>query len=163
MPIEDKRIVAPYTPKDVASFVFDALNQWPQHPEKMLDYFAIDASWEFPWAPQHLGELFPNKVTGHKNILAYFTKLTEFIRDMEFSATEHWDASALLSGSETTASAYLLRYDTRGHIKIDDKNYDVDKLVGIARLNKEGKIESYIEYWNPYIALKQFGLIKDAE
>lgn len=136
----------------VAEFICNAVNGWTEDPTRMQEYFIPDGGWEFPFAPDEFG-LFYKEVKGFDAMERYFTSLIPFMRDLDVGPADAWHVQALVD-----SESYLCRYSGTATLKPSDRLYRQD-YISVVTL-ESGKIRAYREYWDPYVALRDFGLVR---
>lgn len=62
----------------------------------------------------------------------------------------------------TQKGTYVFEYSSDGVIRATNKPYQ-QRFIAILRMAKDGQIQSVREYWDPYVALRDFGLIKKTQ
>lgn len=137
-------------PRQVAEFVCHAVNGWTENPTRMLPYFTEDGGWDFPFAPEEFG-LFFKQLRGAEAMKAYFSSLTPYMEKLDVGPAENWGTHKI-----NAPWTYLFTYSGTAIIKPSGKLYKQD-YISVVTL-EHGKIKNYREYWNPYIALVDFGL-----
>ncbi|OBS12608.1 hypothetical protein ATE49_05150 [Elizabethkingia miricola] len=137
-------------PQEVAKFVCNAVNGWTEDPKRMIPYFTADGNWEFPYAPEEFG-LFFKELKGPDVFSKYFSSLTPYMENLNVGPGESWKAIAT-----EKPDVYLFQYEGTAIIKPTGKLY-TQSYISLVTMEK-GKIKTYREYWNPYVALVDFGL-----
>jgi hypothetical protein len=137
--------------KHAAELMKEMLDNFANHPEKVIDLFAEDAVVEFPYAP---GEAFgfPKKIEGKPAILKYAQSLKLSLRDYKINPLSDWGCHSL-SGSKK----YLFEYAGDAFTVPGDKPYhqDIHAFVELV----DGKIAYFQEFWDAFYALMVFGAI----
>lgn len=138
-------------PHEVAEFVCQAVNGWTEDPTRMQQYFTANGGWEFPFAPEDFG-LFFKEVKGQDAMTRYFSSLTPYMEKLDVGPAKNWGAH-----KTDVPGQYLFTYTGTAIIKETGKGY-FQNYISVVTL-REGKIANYREYWDPYVALLDFGLV----
>ena len=137
---------------EVARFVCNAVNGWTENPTRMIPYFTPDGGWEFPFAPIEFG-LFFKEVRGAEAMKRYFSSLVPYMENLDIGPVENWIIHTL-----KTPHNYVYEYTGTATIKGSGKLYE-QNYISIVTL-EGGKIKTYREHWDPYVALRDFGLAR---
>jgi ketosteroid isomerase-like protein len=143
----------PNDPFKVAEFVCNAVNGWTEDSSRMLPYFTEDGGWEFPFAPEEFG-LFFKEVKGAETMQRYFSSLMPYMEKLDVGPASTWTAQRIAD----EVSTYVFTYTGTAIIKATRKVYNQNYIARVELRN--GKIHTYREYWNPYVALLDFGLVE---
>ena len=148
-----------YTTADVADFYWRSLNGWSEHPAEMAKYYQQDGVYTLAYAPV---DDFPNAGfkranNGRQEMTDYFTNFSKQLGNLKYSDPKTW---TLLETTEK--GTYVFEYTSDGVIRATNKPYQ-QRFIAILRMAKDGQIQSVREYWDPYVALRDFGLIKKTQ
>lgn len=138
-------------PNVVAAFVCNAVNGWTENPTRMLAYFTETGSWEFPYAPIEFGGFF-KELKGPKAVGDYFTSWSQYMANINVGPSSSWTAH-----STENPNIFIFMYEGTATIKATGKLYQQSYIAQVTL--RDGKIQTYREYWNPYPALLDFGLV----
>lgn len=144
-----------YSAADVADFYWRSLDGWSEHPAEMARYYTKDGAYELTYAPV---EDFPNSGfrrvnTGRQEMTDYFTNFSKQLGNLKYSDPKTW---TLLQTTEK--DTYVFEYTSDGVIRATGKPYHQTFIAILHMAN--GQIQHVREYWNPYVALRDFGLIQ---
>lgn len=109
--------------------------------DNMLDLFADDVVFEFPFAPEGL----PRRLDGRAALAAHLVKLGPLISFDGFS----------LKSVYVSDAAVTLEFSCSGQGQKTGQPYNQD-YVSVVTLSK-GLITHYRDYWNPLIVLSALG------
>lgn len=112
----------------------------------MVDLFAEDVVFEFPYAPEGL----PKRLEGMPALADHLARLGPMLELVEFTLHE-------VHPSEETV---ILEFSCRGRGIATGLPYDQD-YISVVTL-REGRIARYRDYWNPLVALSALGGAKAA-
>ncbi|AZE31608.1 nuclear transport factor 2 family protein [Pseudomonas chlororaphis] len=140
---------------EVARFVCQAVNGWTENPERMIPYFTQDGGWEFPFAPTGF-DLFFKEVRGAEAMKRYFTSLVPYMENLDIGPVENWTIHTV-QAPDTYVYEYTGTATIKGSGKLYRQNY-----ISIVTL-EGGKIKTYREHWDPYVALLDFGLARPVD
>ncbi|WP_073522124.1 nuclear transport factor 2 family protein [Pseudomonas fluorescens] len=148
-----------YTAADVADFYWRSLNGWSEHPAEMAKYYQKDGVYTLTYAPV---DDFPNAGfkranKGRQEMTDYFTNFSKQLGNLKYSDPKTW---TLLETTEK--GTYVFEYTSDGVIRASGKPYH-QTFIAILRMAKDGQIQSVREYWDPYVALRDFDLIKKTQ
>lgn len=148
-----------YTAADVANFYWRSLNGWSEHPAEMAKYYQKDGVYALAYAPvddfPNVGFKRANK--GRQEMTDYFTNFSKQLGNLRYSDPKTW---TLLQ--TTQKGTYVFEYSSDGVIRATNKPYQ-QRFIAILRMAKDGQIQAVREYWDPYVALRDFGLIKKTQ
>lgn len=148
-----------YTTADVADFYWRSLNGWSEHPAEMAKYYQQDGVYTLAYAPvddfPDAGFKRANK--GRQEMTDYFTNFSKQLGNLKYSDPKTWTVL-----ETTEKGTYVFEYTSDGVIRASGKPYH-QTFIAILRMAKDGQIQSVREYWDPYVALRDFGLIKKAQ
>lgn len=145
-----------YTDKDAAEFYWRSLEGWSEVPDNVSRYFTKNGRFELPYAPVHdFPYLFSSASGGRDNITRYFSNMSQYLGKLKYSAPETW---AIIPAKEP--GLYIFEYSSRGQVRLTGKDYR-QQFIAIVKI-QNGQISRAREYWDPYVALRDFDLIKKA-
>lgn len=113
---------------------------------EMVDIFAEDVVFEFPYAPDGL----PKRLEGLPALADHLARLGPMLELGEFTLHE------IHPSGETV----ILEFSCRGQGVATGLPYDQD-YISVVTL-REGRIARYRDYWNPLVALSALGGAKAA-
>ncbi|MBT2750065.1 MULTISPECIES: nuclear transport factor 2 family protein [unclassified Lysobacter] len=148
-----KYLTPGYNTEDVAKFFWESLNGWSETPDNLARYFTPNATFELAYAPADDFPIFSRSSTGHDTITRYFTSMSEYLGMLEYSPVATW--TKLKTSDPGT---YVFEYTSRGIIKTTGREYN-QKFISIVKV-RNGQIGYVREYWDPYVALRDFNLIQ---
>ncbi|KSC78054.1 hypothetical protein AO896_28385 [Pseudomonas aeruginosa] len=150
----DYKYLAPgYDTEDVARFFRESLNGWSETPDNVARYFTPTGTFELAYAPADDFPIFSRSNTGRENITRYFTEMSAYLGRLEYSEIKNW--TQLKTNEPGT---YVFEYTSRGLIKATGGEYN-QKFISIVKV-ADGQISYVREYWDPYVALRDFNLIQ---
>ncbi|SMB54102.1 conserved hypothetical protein [Serratia proteamaculans] len=137
--------------KYAAELMKKMLDNFANHPEKVIDLFAEDTVVEFPFAP---GEAFgfPKKIEGKAAVFKYAQSLKLSLRDYKINPLSEWGQHSLSS-----SKMYLFEYKGDAFTVPGNKPYHQDMHAFVEV--KDGKISLFREYWDAFYALTVFDAI----
>lgn len=145
-----------YNVNDVAEFYWRSLNGWSEKPDNVAKYFTPQGVFELPYAPVEDFGFFSKASEGREKITAYFTGMSAYLSDLKYSKWESWHKIAT-----TQPGVFVFEYGSSGKIKQTGGDYQ-QQFIAIVKIS-DGQIENVREYWDPYVALRDFGLIRKAQ
>lgn len=81
--------------------------------------------------------------------------MSQYLGKLKYSAPETW---AVIPAKEP--GLYIFEYSSRGQVRLTGKDYR-QQFIAIVKI-QNGQISRAREYWDPYVALRDFDLIKKA-
>jgi len=108
------------------------------------DLFTENGMLEFPYAPKG----FPQKVEGKSNLLEYMKNFPEHFK-VEFKN--------LYFHPTANANLVIAEFESDG-IAIATNNPYRQKYISVVTTDDIGKIEKYVDFWNPLTAMESLGI-----
>lgn len=112
--------------------------------EEWVDLFTENGVLEFPYGPQD----FPEKVEGKAALFEYMKNFPRHFRveftDLYFHATED-------------PALVIAEFKSDGIAISTGKPYR-QKYISVVKTTDDGKITSYVDFWNPLIAMEALGV-----
>ncbi|AJO78303.1 hypothetical protein TO66_13730 [Pseudomonas sp. MRSN 12121] len=147
-----------YTAAQVADFYWRSLNGWSEHPEQLAKYYTADSTFELAYAPV---ADFPNSGfkrvnRGRQEMTDYFTNFSKQLGSLKYSAPGSWTIL-----QTTDKNTYVFEYSSDGVIRASGKPYH-QNFIAILRMSN-GQIQHVREYYDPYVALRDFNLIQKTQ
>lgn len=147
-----------YTAAQVADFYWRSLNGWSEHPEQMARYYTADGAFELTYAPV---ADFPNSGfkrvnRGRQEMTDYFTNFSKQLGNLKYSDPASWTIL-----QTTDKDTYVFEYSSDGVIRASGKPYH-QTFIAILHMS-DGQIQHVREYWDPYVALRDFNLIRKTQ
>ncbi|GGK55669.1 nuclear transport factor 2 family protein [Salinarimonas ramus] len=109
--------------------------------DEILDLFAEDVIFEFPYAPEGL----PKRLDGRDRLAAHFARLGPLI------AFDRFD----LEAAHVCGDTVVIEFTCEGRGVETGVAYD-QTYVSVVTL-RDGRIARYKDYWNPLVALAALG------
>jgi ketosteroid isomerase-like protein len=109
--------------------------------DELLDLFAEDVVFEFPYAPEGL----PRRLDGRNRLAAHLAQLGPLL---EFDSFE-------LDASHVCGNVVVLEFTCRGRGVRTGAAYD-QTYISVVTL-RNGRIACYRDYWNPLVVLAALG------
>jgi uncharacterized protein len=117
-------------------------------PDGMMQFWNEDGRYEFPYAPVEYG--FPRVVEGKEAIHQYLAGIMKQITNIQIG---DW-----LAFATSDPNIWYVEYHATGRAAATGRHYD---QTYVARIEfKDGKFQLYREFWDPYVVLDTFGLLK---
>jgi ketosteroid isomerase-like protein len=145
-----------YDVNDVAEFYWRSLNGWSETPGNVAKYFTPQGVFELPYAPVEDFSFFATASKGRENITHYFTGMSEYLGELKYADWKGWKKIVTAE-----PGVFVFEYTSSGKIKQSGGDYN-QQFIAIVTIN-DGQIASAREYWNPYVALRDFGLISKTQ
>lgn len=145
-----------YDVNDVAEFYWHSLNGWSEKPANVAKYFTPQGVFELPYAPVEDFSFFATASKGRENMTRYFTGMSEYLGDLKYADWKGWRKVVTAE-----PGVFVFEYTSSGKIKQSGGDYN-QQFIAIVTIN-DGQIASAREYWNPYVALRDFGLIRKTQ
>ncbi|CAH5107292.1 MULTISPECIES: nuclear transport factor 2 family protein [Serratia] len=146
-----------YTDRDVAEFYWRSLEGWSEKPGNVAKYFTPDGRFELPYAPVNdFPDLFSSASQGREAITRYFSRMSQYLGNLKYSAPETWK---IIPAREP--GVYTFEYTSSGKLKQTGGDYN-QLFIATVKI-KDGQIALAHEFWDPYVALRDFGLIKKTD
>ncbi|GAA0346861.1 nuclear transport factor 2 family protein [Morganella psychrotolerans] len=143
-----------YSDRDAAEFYWRSLEGWSEFPDNVEKYFTKDGRFELPYAPEYdFPVLFSSVSRNRKEITRYFTNMSQYLGKLKYSAPETW---VIIPAKEP--GLYTFEYTSRGKLRQTGADYR-QKFIATVKIEK-GQISVAREFWDPYVALRDFNLIK---
>jgi|GEM_PF-1597199 len=144
-----------YTAAQVADFYWRSLNGWSERPEQMARYYTADSAFELAYAPvaDFPDSGFKRVNRGRQEMTDYFTNFSKQLGNLKYSDPAGW---TILQA--TDKDTYVFEYSSDGVIRASGKPYH-QNFIAILRM-ANGQIQQVREYWDPYVALRDFNLIQ---
>jgi ketosteroid isomerase-like protein len=114
--------------------------------EEFSELFAENGKWIHPF---HSG-MFPAEAVGKNEIYKSIKAAADNFDDIKFPIEEIWPFE--------DPNRIALKHTGKLHLKNGNGTYENDYL-GLFTFDNDGKIMEWIEYYNPVIAAKAFGLM----
>ncbi|CAI1505027.1 Uncharacterized phzA/B-like protein PA3332 [Serratia quinivorans] len=141
-----------YDVNDVAEFYWRSLNGWSEKPANVAKYFTPQGVFELPYAPVEDFGFFATACKGRENMTRYFTGMSEHLGNLKYADWKEWKKVVTAE-----PGVYVFEYTSGGKIRQSGGDYN-QQFIAIVTIS-DGQIASAREYWNPYVALRDFGLI----
>lgn len=109
--------------------------------DDILELFAEDVIFEFPYAPSGL----PRQLAGRAALARHLTRLGPLLEFGDMTL------GAVYPGDETV----VFEFSCRGRGRRTGAAYDQD-YISVVRL-RDGRIAHYRDYWNPLVVLSALG------
>jgi ketosteroid isomerase-like protein len=145
-----------YDVNDVAEFYWRSLNGWSEKPANVAKYFTPQGVFELPYAPVEDFSFFATASKGRENMTHYFTGMSEYLGDLKYADWKGWRKVVTAE-----PGVFVFEYTSSGKIRQSGGDYN-QQFIAIVTIN-DGQIASAREYWNPYVALRDFGLIRKTQ
>jgi ketosteroid isomerase-like protein len=145
-----------YDINDVAEFYWRSLNGWSEKPDNVAKYFTPQGVFELPYAPVEDFSFFATASKGRENMTHYFTGMSEYLGDLKYADWKGWRKVVTAE-----PGVFVFEYTSSGKIRQSGGDYN-QQFIAIVTIN-DGQIASAREYWNPYVALRDFGLIRKTQ
>ncbi|CAI0715242.1 nuclear transport factor 2 family protein [Serratia quinivorans] len=145
-----------YDVNDVAEFYWRSLNGWSEKPANVAKYFTPQGVFELPYAPVEDFSFFATASKGRENMTHYFTGMSEYLGDLKYADWKGWRKVVTAE-----PGVFVFEYTSSGKIRQSGDDYN-QQFIAIVTIN-DGQIASAREYWNPYVALRDFGLIRKTQ
>lgn len=108
------------------------------------------------YAPVEDFSFFATVSKGRENMTRYFTGMSEYLGNLKYADWKGWNKIVM-----TEPGVFVFEYTSSGNIKQSGGDYN-QQFIAIVTIN-DGQIASAREYWNPYVALRDFGLIRKTQ
>lgn len=112
--------------------------------EKWIDLFTDNGILEFPYAPKD----FPKEVKGKE-------KLFEYMKNFP----KHFKVTFVNLYFHPTANSNLIiaEFESNGIALSTNNSYD-QKYISVVTTDDSGRIERYVDFWNPIAAMEALGV-----
>ncbi|CNE95224.1 nuclear transport factor 2 family protein [Yersinia nurmii] len=153
-----------YSTEDVAIFFWQSLNRWSEQPDNVAKYFTPAGEFELVYAPVDDFPMFSRGSKGREAMTAYFTKISAYLEDLRYSKPQTWTQLAT-----DKPGVYVFEYSSSGFIRSatsEDKKSKSPKkpyhqnFISIVTVSPDGQLKHVKEYWDPYVALRDFHMIE---
>lgn len=145
-----------YSIDDAAEFFWHSLNGWSEKPDNVAKYFTSQGGFELPYAPIDDFSFFSKGSKSREKITSYFTGMSAYLTDLQYSDWKSWRKIVTSQPGE-----FVFEYASTGKIKQSGGDYQ-QQFIAIVKI-RNGQLDSVREYWDPYVALRDFGLIRKTE
>ncbi|GAA3613708.1 nuclear transport factor 2 family protein [Kineosporia mesophila] len=108
--------------------------------DEWISLYAVDGIIEFPFAPAGV----PTRVQGREALIAHMRGFPQTF-DVQFV-----DVKFIETVDSRTAVA---EYRSTGQAVSTGKPYE-QTVISVIRLDKEGLVERFVDYWNPLVAIE---------
>jgi len=112
-----------------------------------VDLFSDDGVLEFPYGPSS----FPDKVTGKEALFDYMQNFPKHFKVAFVNLYFHPTADPNL---------VIAEFESEGVAITTGKPYN-QKYISVVKTTDDGKITSYVDFWNPMIAMESLGVKVD--
>lgn len=108
--------------------------------EEWVKLFALDATFEFPFAPQGV----PRRLRGHDELLAYMSQFPKTFSVRFVDLHFHDTADPRLAIAE---------FGSTGRALTTGKPYE-QTCITVVHVDDQGRITRFVDYWNPLVAIE---------